>query len=82
MGRFRRHESEVQLIKPSDGSRYRLRVLVGRSNADGAWRGLVTIVELIDPRPYFFQSTVYGRLIYTVIYMSDRLLTQANQNPH
>jgi len=25
---------------------------------------------------------VYGRLIYTVIYMSDRLLTQENQNPH
>ena len=55
-------------------------VLVGGSNGDGAWRGLVTIIELIDPRPYIFQSAVYGRLIYTVIYMSDRLLTQANQN--
>ena len=56
-------------------------VLVGGSNGDGAWRGLVTIVELIDPRPYIFQSDVYVRLIYTVIYMSDRLLTQANRNP-
>jgi len=56
-------------------------VLVGGSNGDGAWCGLVTIVELIDPRPYIFQVTVYGNLIYTVIYMSDRLLTQANPNP-
>ena len=43
---------------------------------------MVAIVELIDPRPYMFQPAVYGRLIYTVIYMSDRLLTQANPNPH
>jgi hypothetical protein len=27
-------------------------VLVGGSNGDGAWRGLVRIVESIDPRPY------------------------------
>ena len=57
-------------------------VLVGGSNGDGAWRGLVSIVESIDPRPYNFQSAVYGRLIYTVIYMSDRLLTQDTPNPH
>jgi len=58
-------------------------VLVGRSNGDGAWRGLVTIVEVIDPRPYIFQVAVYGNLIYeyTVIYMSDRLLTPAIQIP-
>jgi len=56
-------------------------VLVGGSNGDGAWLGLVTLVELIDPRPYILQSAVYGRLIYTVIYMSDRLLTQANPDP-
>ena len=56
-------------------------VLVGGSNGDGAWRGLVTIVELIDPRSYIFQSAEYGRLIYAVIYMSDRLLTQENPNP-
>jgi len=56
-------------------------VLMGGSNGDGARRGLVTIVELIDPRPYIFQSAVYGRLIYTVISMSDRLLTQANPDP-
>ena len=53
-------------------------VLGGGSNGDGAWRGLVTIVQLIDPRPYMFQPAMYGRLTYTVIYMSDRLLTQAN----
>ena len=53
---------------------------MGGANGDGAWRGLVTIVELIDPRPYNFQPPVYGRLIYTVIYMSDRLLTQDNPN--
>jgi len=56
-------------------------VLVQGSNGDGACRGLVTIDELIDPRPYNVQSAVYGRLIYTVICMSDRLLTQANPNP-
>ena len=49
-------------------------VLVGGANGDGAWRGLVTIVVLIDPRPYIVQPAVYGRLIYTVIHMSDRLL--------
>ena len=26
----------------------------GVANGDGAWRGLVTIVELIDPRPSIF----------------------------
>jgi hypothetical protein len=46
------------------------------------WRGLVTIVELIDRRPYIFLTADYGRLIYSVIYMSDRLLTLANPNPH
>ena len=54
---------------------------MGGSNGDGTWRGLVTIVELLDLRPYNFQVTVYGNLIYTVIYMSDRLLPQANSNP-
>ena len=48
---------------------------LGGSNGDGAWRVLVTIVELIDPRPYIYQVTVYGNLICSVIYMSDRLLT-------
>jgi hypothetical protein len=38
-------------------------VMVGGSNGDGAKRSLVTIVELIDPRPYNFQVTVYGDLI-------------------
>ena len=52
-------------------------VLVGGADGDGARRGLFTIVELIDPRPYVFQPPVYGRLIYTVMYMSDRLLTQS-----
>ena len=47
-------------------------VLVAGANGDGARRGLITIVELIDPHPYIFQPPVYGRLIYTVIYMSDR----------
>ena len=27
-------------------------VLSGGTNGDGAWRGMVTIVESIDPRPY------------------------------
>jgi hypothetical protein len=55
-----------------------LRRSAGGGKGDGAGRGMVTIVELIDPRPYNFQPPVYGRLIYTVIYMSDGLLTQAN----
>jgi len=42
---------------------------------------MVTIVELIDPPPYNNQSPVYVRLVYTVIYMSDRILIQANPNP-
>jgi len=57
-------------------------VVYVRHHWDGAWRGLVTIVELIHPRPYIFQTLVHGSLIYTVIYMSDRLLTQANPNLH
>jgi len=40
--------------------------LVGGADGVGAWRGMVTIVELIDPRPYILQAPVYGRLIYTV----------------
>jgi hypothetical protein len=57
-------------------------VLVGRANGDGAWGGLVTIVESTDPRPYIFQPAVYGRLIYIVIYVRNCLLTQQNPNPH
>jgi len=57
-------------------------VLVRGANRDGSQRGLVTIIHLIDPRPYTFQPAVYGRLIYTVIDMSDHLLTQENPNPH
>ena len=59
-------------------------VPVGGANGDGVWRSLVTIVESIDPRQNIFQPAVYGRLICTVIYMSDRdrLLTKENANPH
>ena len=39
----------------------------GGANGDGAWRGLVTIVELIDSRSYMFQPAVFGRLISSVI---------------
>jgi hypothetical protein len=49
-------------------------VLLKGTNGDGAQRGLVTIVELIDARPY-------GTLIYTAMYLSDGLLTPANPNP-
>jgi len=38
------------------------------------------IVESIDPRPHMYQNPVYGSLIYIVFDMSERLLTQANQN--
>ena len=57
-------------------------VLVKGSDGDGAWRGMVTIFESIHPRPYKNQSPVYGRLIYSVIYMSHRLLTRENPTPH
>ena len=57
-------------------------VLVAGANGDGARRGQVTIVELIDPRPYIFQPAVYGKLICTVICTSDRLLSQAIPDPH
>ena len=55
-------------------------VLKGVANCDGAWRRLVKIFELGDPRPYNFQPSLYGKLIYTVIYLTDRLLTQENPN--
>ena len=49
----------------------------------GMARGAVWSRSLRDPRPYIFQPAVYGGLIYTVIYMSDRLrlLTQGNPSP-
>jgi hypothetical protein len=43
-------------------------VPVRGSNWDGAWRGIVTIFESNDPRPYKNQSSVYGSLIYIVIH--------------
>ena len=42
---------------------------------------MVTIFDAMDPLPYKNQSSVYERLIYTVNYVSDRLLTQENPNP-
>jgi hypothetical protein len=36
---------------------------------------------LTVPRPYILQSAVNGRLIYTVMYRSDRLLSQGHPNP-
>ena len=57
-------------------------VLVDGGNGDGAWRCLVTIVEFTHPRPCIYEPLVYGRLVYTVIHMSDRLLTQAHPYPH
>jgi len=41
-------------------------VLVGRSNGDGARRGLITIVQFTDPRRCIFQTPVHGSLKYTV----------------
>ena len=49
--------------------------------ARGAVCSRSLLFELLKPRPYNFHPPVYGRLIYTVIYMSDRLLSQANPNP-
>ena len=43
---------------------------------------MVMLFESIDPRPYKSLSPVYGRLINTVICMSDRLLSQSDPNPH
>ena len=54
------HAEPSQTLRLSDAQTLRLcisfdhsisicAVLVGGSNGDGAWRGLVTIVELIDP---------------------------------
>jgi hypothetical protein len=34
---------------------------LGGSNGDDAWRGMVTIVELIDPRPYKIDLHLCGR---------------------
>jgi hypothetical protein len=58
-------------------------VLVKGANGD-SWRCLVRIVELKTHAHTFFSlpCAAYGRMIYTVIYLSDHLLTQANPNPH
>jgi hypothetical protein len=42
---------------------------------------MVMIFEFIDPRPFKSLSPVYGRLIYIVICMSDRLLFKQIQIP-
>jgi hypothetical protein len=52
-------------------SRKVIRSSGGGETVVGAWRGLVRIVESIDPRPYTVQPAVYGRLMITVICMSD-----------
>jgi hypothetical protein len=80
-GRYRPPRQTISFGPSSEGPQ-----CVLRSSGVGVkwgWResGLVTTVELIDPRPYIFQVTVYGNLIHTVIYRSDRLLTQANPDP-
>ena len=59
-----------------------LRGSEGGGKWNGAWRGLVIVLELIGLRPYIYQPPVYERLICTVMYMSDRLLTQTNPNSH
>ena len=46
------------------------------------WRKARSGRPLIDPSRYTVQPAVYGKLIYTVIYMSDRPLTQANPDIH
>jgi len=35
-------------------------VLVGGANGDGAWRGMVMIVETIDPHSYIFSLPDLG----------------------
>jgi hypothetical protein len=74
---------QVDSIKSRVESAYGIcyAVLVGGANGDGAWRGLATIAESINPHPYIFQPAVYGWLFYTVIYTGDRLLTKKTQIP-
>jgi len=56
---------------------------VGGSNGNGAWRGLVPIVDLLDPRPYKISLPISKADLhsYTIISMSDRLLSQADPTP-
>ena len=56
-------------------------VLVGGTNGDGAWRGLVTIVESIYSGPYIFQPAVYGRLIYIEMYERPSITSRKFQSP-
>jgi hypothetical protein len=44
-------------------------------------RARINHVESTDPRSYILQSAMYGNLIYTVIYLSDCLSTQATPHP-
>jgi hypothetical protein len=53
-------------------------VLEGGTNGDGARRGLVTIIESTDPRPYIFQPDLLSMLLAmscTVFKISLRQVT-------
>lgn len=43
------------------------------SNGNGAKRGMVTVFQSIDPRPYKHWPAVHSRLNCTVLCMNDRL---------
>jgi hypothetical protein len=63
-GALTRVKDEGELTEVDDAQQF----WWGGANGDGTWRSLVTIDELIDPRPHISQPAGYGRLIYTVEY--------------
>jgi hypothetical protein len=73
---------KVVVVEPA-ALRDRVQFTLRSSGGGGqGWRvaRLVTIVELIDPRPYMFSICRVRRMIY--MYMSDRPINSSNPNPH
>ena len=57
-------------------------VLVGGSNGDGAWHNLVTIIELIDPRPYIISLPISEADLHCNLHERPSInSSKSNSNP-
>jgi len=54
---------------------------LGGSNGDSAWCVMVTIVELIDPRPYIFSLPISEALATVNLYERPSINSKNNQIP-
>jgi hypothetical protein len=55
---------------------------VGGSNGDGAWRGLVTIAELIDPRPYKIDLPISEVDLHCNLYERPCINSSRSKSPY